>query len=177
VQRRRVGRTAADHTRDRDLGGELLQVERLALRRDVLGGDHGALDHEDVEAGLDRDLVVLGDALGRERARGDCAGRLDLLDALGDELGLDRLLVDPLHQMSRLLRRRRGDLHQLRVRVLVAGPDPLEVQNSEAAELVEGDRRLRADHAVHRGGEQRQLEPVGAEGPGDVDVVGIAGAP
>ena len=35
----------------------------------------------------------------------------------------------------------------------------------------------RADDAVHRRGQQRQLEAVRAEGPGDVDVVGIARAP
>jgi hypothetical protein len=63
----------------------------------VLGRDHRALDNEDVEAGLDRHLVVLGDALRGQRAGRDRARLLDLLDALGDELGLDRLLVDPLH--------------------------------------------------------------------------------
>ena len=39
---------------------ELLEVERLHAGRDMLGADHGALDHEDVETGLERDLVVLG---------------------------------------------------------------------------------------------------------------------
>ena len=34
-----------------------------------------------------------------------------------------------------------------------------------------------ADDAVHRRGEQRQLEAVRAEGPGDVDVVGVARPP
>ena len=35
----------------------------------------------------------------------------------------------------------------------------------------------RRDDAVHRRGEHRQLELVGAELPGDVDVVGVARAP
>ena len=37
--------------------------------------------------------------------------------------------------------------------------------------------RLGRDHAVHRRGEQRQLEAVGPERPRDVDVVGVARAP
>ena len=37
--------------------------------------------------------------------------------------------------------------------------------------------RLGRDDAVHRGGEQRQLEAVRAERPGDVDVIGIARPP
>src|SRR5207302_9778114 len=37
--------------------------------------------------------------------------------------------------------------------------------------------RLRRDDAVHRRGEHRQLELIGPELPGDVDVVGVARAP
>ena len=38
-------------------------------------------------------------------------------------------------------------------------------------------RRLRADDAIHRRGQQRELEAVRAQRPGDVDVVGIARPP
>ena len=48
----------------------------------VLGRDHGALDHEDVEARLDRGLVVLAHPLRRERGGGDHALVLDLADPL-----------------------------------------------------------------------------------------------
>ena len=45
------------------------------LRGDVLGRDHGALDDEDVEAGLERDLVVVGHPLRGQRPGGDRARR------------------------------------------------------------------------------------------------------
>ena len=41
----------------------------------------------------------------------------------------------------------------------------------------EGDREWHVDHTVHRRGQQRQLEAIRTEGPGDVDVVGIARPP
>src|SRR5436190_5024735 len=60
VQARRVRRAPADDARHRHLGGELLEVERRArlIRGHVLGRDHRALDHEDVEPGLERELVA-----------------------------------------------------------------------------------------------------------------------
>ena len=144
---------------------------------DVLGRDHRPLDHEDVEPGLESGLVVLGHLLGGEGAAGDGAGGLDLLDPLGDQLGLDRLRVDLLHDPRGDLLRGRGDLVELLVGVLVAGPDALEVEDAEAAEVADQAGGPGADDAVHRRGEQRELEAVGTEGPGDVDVVGVAGPP
>ncbi len=88
------------------------------------------------------DLVVLGDALGRERCGGNDSGRLDLLDPLGDELGLQRLAVDLLHQRGGSMRGRGGDLLELGVGVLVARPDALEVQHGEPAQLAHGDGRV-----------------------------------
>ena len=77
MKARRIGGAAACDDRDRDLGDELLEVERLRFGRDVLSRDHGALDHEDVEAGLERDLVEVGRALRSERPGGDDARFLD----------------------------------------------------------------------------------------------------
>ena len=99
-----VGGAAADDDRRRcQLADELLEVERRPglVARDVLGGDDRALDHEDVETRLERDLVVLAHLLGRQRGGRDDAVRLDLLDPLGDQLGLDRLAVDVLHLARR----------------------------------------------------------------------------
>src|SRR5205809_936751 len=80
-------------------------------------------------------LVVHADLLRRQRGGGDDAVRLDLLDALGDQLGLDRLLVDLLHLARRLVLGQLRDALEHLVRVLVAGEDALEVQDGEAAEL------------------------------------------
>ena len=59
VQRGLVRGAAADERRDRQRGDELLQVQRMAVRGDVLGRDDGSLDDEDVEPRLERELVVL----------------------------------------------------------------------------------------------------------------------
>jgi hypothetical protein len=88
VQPGRVGGAAADHGRHRHFGDELLQVERLDRGRDVFGRDHRALDDEDVDPGLDRDLVVLAHLLRSQRAAGDGAALLDLGDPLADQLRL-----------------------------------------------------------------------------------------
>ena len=177
VQAGRVGGAAPDDAGHRGAGDELLEVERLRGRGDVLGRDHRALDDEDVEAGLERGLVVLADLLRGQRAGADGALGLDLLDPLRDQLRLDGLRVDLLHQPRRLAGRCRRDPGELLVGVLVAGPDALEVEDAESTEAVDQRRGPRADDAVHRRGEERQLEAVGAEVPGDVDVVGVTRPP
>src|SRR4051794_25764999 len=178
VQAGLVGGAAARDDRDRKLGDELLEVQRRRGLRHVLGRHDGALDHEDVEAGVERELVVARDPLRRQRRRDDDPRLLlDLLDPPGDQLGLDRLLVDRLHLARRDLLGELRDALELGVRVLEARPDALEVQYRQAAELADDPCGVGRDHAVHRRGEQRQLEAVRAERPRDVDVVGIAGAP
>ena len=173
-----VGGAAAHDDRNPDLADELLEVQRLGGLRDVLGRDDRALDHEDVQPRLERELVVARDALGRERGgRDDARLGLDLLDALRDELGLDRLLVDRLHLARGGVLGELRDALELGVGVLEARPDALEVEDGQAAELAHDLRRLGRDHAVHRGGQQRQLEAVVAQLPGDVDVIGVARAP
>ncbi len=132
---------------------------------------------EHVEAGVERDLVVVLDALRRERRGGEHAAVLDLLDALGDELRLDGLLVDLLHRARRRVVGERRDAVELLVGVLIAGLDALEVEHGEAAELAHGDGEGGIDHAVHGRGEARQRLRVLAELPGDVDVLGVARAP
>ena len=120
------------------------------------------------------DLVVLAHFLRRQRAADDRAAGLDFLHPLGDQLRLDRLGVDLLHQPRRLVLGRGGDRLQLLLGVLEAGPDPLQVEHPEAAQLVDEHRGVGADDPVHRRGDERQLEAVGTEGPADVDVVGVA---
>ena len=177
VQRRLVGGAAADDHRHGQLGDELLQVERLDDGRDVLGRDDRALDHEHVEAGVERRLPVLAHALGRQRRRREHALGLDLGDAAGDQLGLDRLGVDLLHLAGRLGLVEGRDPLELLVGILVARPDALEVEHAQPAEAAEDDGRLGRDDAVHGRGQERQLEQVRAEPPGDVDVLGVARAP
>ena len=172
-----VRRAAADDHGNRDLADELLQVERLGVRRHVLRGHDGALDHENVEACLQRGLVVLAHPLWRERRGGDHALLLDLPDALPDQVLLDRLRVDALHLRGGELLGLLRDALELGVRVLVAGPDALEVQDAEATQLADDPSGVGRHDAVHGRGEQGQLEPVRADHRRDVDVVRIARAP
>src|SRR4029079_5360771 len=151
MQARRVRGAAAEDDRDRDLAHELLEVEHVARGGDVLGGDDRALDDQDVQAGVQADLVVLLDALRSERGGGDDAVGLDLLDALDDQLFLDRLLVDVLHLTRGLLLGQGRDAGQDVFGVLVAGPDALEVQDRETAELADDARAVGRYDAVHRG--------------------------
>ena len=97
------------------------------------------------------------------------------LDALGDEFDLDRLEVHLLHARGRLVVVEFADLLEEGHRVLVAGPETLEVQDAESAEATEFDRGVGRHRAVHRRTEHRQLELVGVDLPGDVDVLGVAG--
>src|SRR5918995_590640 len=120
------GAPAHDH-RHVELTDELLEVERLARLRHVLGRYHRALEHEDVEVGLHHELRVALHPLGRERARRHHPRALDLGDALADELVFDRLGVQLLHAPRRLLGGQRRDLLEDGVEVVVAGPQPLEV--------------------------------------------------
>src|SRR3954451_17039219 len=69
VQRRLVRRATTDDDRDLELAHEALQVERLDGLRDVLGRHDRALDHEQVELGVDDRL---GEGLGALRRDG-CA--------------------------------------------------------------------------------------------------------
>ena len=177
VQRGGVAGHAAHDHRHLALADELPEVERLDPGAHVLGRDHGALDDEHVEACFERDLVVVLHALRRERRGGEHAAVLDLLDAPGDQLGLDGLLVDLLHRARGRVVGQRGDAVELLVGVLVAGLDALEVEHGETAELAHGDGEAGVDHAVHGGGEARELERVLAELPGDVHVLGVAGPP
>src|SRR5690349_20920332 len=101
---------------------------------------------------------------------------LDLADALGYELGLDRLLVDLLHLASGRLLREGGDLLELRLGVLVARPDALEVEHTEPAELAEQAGGLRGDDTVHGRGEERKLEAIRPERPADDYVIRVARA-
>ncbi len=177
VQGGGVGAGAADDDGHVELVDEALEVERLGRRGDVLGGDGGAADDEQVHTGLDDGAPVLLRALWGELARhGDAAGA-DLLEPLGDELGDDRLGVDLLHAPGDVAPVELRDLLEERLGVLVAGPQTLEVEDADAAELAQADRGGRAHHRVHRCGEHRGVDVVRVDLPADRDVLRVACAP
>src|SRR2546430_4922232 len=122
VQRGRVRRAAADDDRQVELADELLEVQRLGRLGDVLGGDDGPLDHEHVELGVEDELGVALDALGREGGARGHARRLDLLDAGADQLLLDRLGVDLLQAAGGLVGLQRPGLPEHLAGIHVARP-------------------------------------------------------
>src|SRR5205807_10298862 len=82
VERSLVRGAPPDDHRDLQLANELLAVEGLDRLRDVHGGDNRALDHQQVELGLEDRLGELLGALGRDRRARDDTAVLDLPDAL-----------------------------------------------------------------------------------------------
>ena len=114
---------------------------------------------------------------GRHRGGGRDAGLLHLADAGRHQLGDDRLLVHLLHPGRGLLVVELADLVEERGRVLVAGPQALEVEDAQAAQLAQLDRGRRAHDPVHGGAHHGQVEAVGVDLPRDVDVLGVAGPP
>src|SRR5947208_1391045 len=170
---RLVGDDVADDERDRERFLELAEIDRGVLGGDVAGGRDGRLDHEDVGAGL---LGDLREALGALRDGGHDRwppALLDRADVLVDQLFLDRLAVNRLDDLGSLFLARRDDTVEDVVGVRVAGEDPFEVQHREAAEPAHLGGEPGPDDAVHRRGDDRQLEPVAAELPGNVDLVRI----
>ena len=109
---------------------------------------------------------------GHRHARG-----ADPLQPRRDEFGDDRGRVDLLEATSRPPAFQFGYLAELRRGILVSGPQPLQVQDPDAAQPADGDGRLRRAHGVHRRGEHRDVEVVGVELPRGRDFVGIPGSP
>ncbi len=168
-----VGR-AADDDRHVKIVDELLQVQRLMVLGDMLGGHDGAADHEQVDAGLEHGgIVVLGALRGQRAGDGD-ARVADLVETLDDELRLDRLGVDLLDARGRLVRRQLRDLVEQRLRIVIAGPQALEVEHAERAHPAQGDGGGRAGHRIHRGADDRHVEFIGVDLPRGGHILRIA---
>ena len=142
-----VRRAPADHHGDLVVADEVLQVQGLAVARHVLRRHDRALDHEQIRFGTQD---VRGQPEGARGGAGDghrVALRLELPDALLDEIGLHGLGVELLHPAGRLVDGQRGDLLEDRLRLGVAGPEPLEVQHARARR---GDPARRPRPATRR---------------------------
>ena len=161
-----------------ELVDELLEVQRLGLARDVLGGDRGAPDDEHVDAGVDHALGELLGPLRRQRAGHGDPGVAHLLQPRGDQLGLDRLGVDLLQPPGRVAALAGaatssssgvGSSYRVQRPSRLSTPSPPSLPNAIA---VSGDI-TESIGAASTG----QLEPVGVDLPGDADLLGVAGTP
>src|SRR6185436_12302071 len=175
LEARLVGDDVADDERNRQMLLELLQVDRGVLGGHVARRGHRGLHDEEVRARLFGDL---GEALGALRDRRDhhrSPALLDLGDALVDQLFLDRLAVDALNDLRRLLEAGGGDAIEHGVRIFIAGEDPLEVDDREPPEPPHLDGEGGTHDAIHGGGDDGDVESAAAELPRDVHFVGIDG--
>src|SRR5699024_3029019 len=176
VQGGGVGGAAAHDHRHIELVDESLEVQRLPPGGDVLRGDGGAADEEQVHAGVHDRLPVLLRALRRQRTGGGDARIPQLLEPVADQLGLDRFVVDRAHHAHDLVVGGVGDAGELGGGILVAGPQALEVEHAEAAEPTELDRGLGRHQGVHGGGEDREVIVVRVHLPGGGDVIRVTDA-
>ena len=148
---------------------------------DPFGGDDGALDDQQVDAGRHQHRCQRLGVLRADPHRGGDPGVADAGHRGAEQLGVQRRGVELLEQPDG--RRRFGffggrfdDLGDLGFDVRVATDQPLAVEHAESAEPAEFDRELRRHQRVGRMRHDRDLEPVGVELPGRRDVLRRAGA-
>ena len=132
VQGGLVAGAAADDHRDLELAHEVLEVERLAVvLGHVLGRDDRALDDQQVGLGRDDVGQQRRRQAGRDGRAHRCAGLVELGDPRPHQLRLHRRGVDRGQPGGDLVVAQLGDLVEERLGVLVAGPEPFEVQGAD----------------------------------------------
>ena len=131
LERRLVMDAVADDDRDVACPDQLLERELVVRLGRMPRGEHCALDDKDVGACLLNDLGALLGSRRDCRDRTRHAGSLDRVDALRDELGLDRLAIDLFEDGVDVRLVRLGDSLDDRRGVLVAGVDAVEVQHRQ----------------------------------------------
>ena len=135
----------------------------------MLSGDRGAADDEEIHPGpLDHIRELLGAGRRQGPSDGD-SGSTDLSEPGLDQLRLDGLGVQLLHAPRRgHLVRRLGQLLIGRRRILVPGPQPLQVEHSQAAQTPHLDGGRGRHHRVHRGSHYRRVEGHRIDAPAQI---------
>ena len=174
MQGRGVIGGAADDDGHIQIVDKLLQVQRLVILGDMLGGDDRATDDEQVDARFENGRVIVLRALRRQCARNGDAGVTNLMQTLDNELRLDRLGVDLLNTFGRAFSRQLGDFVKQRLRIVVAGPQTFEVEHAKSAHLAHGDGGGRAGHRIHRRADDRHIEFIGVNLPRSGHILRIA---
>ncbi len=160
------------------LPAEFFELERFIFRGNVADGGDGALDDENIRAGFLRDRSEFRRPLRNGTDRRGRAAVFDLPDARRDQIFLHRFLVNFLEQPGDLRFVGFDNFLENFLRVFVARLDAFEIQNGQAAELAHLDGEAHIDHAIHRAGQDRDLEierfrVSPRQTPGDVDFVRI----
>src|SRR5260370_1707738 len=169
LQRGLVVDAVAHHDWDRAAAHELIKGELVIRPRRVARGESGALDDENVRARGLHQLRALSRAPRHRRNCARYAGGLDCLDALGDQVRLDRFAIHLFEDGidGRFVRRR--DPFDYRPRIRVASVDAIEIQNRDAAELAHRYGEFDVDDSVHGRAPNRngQTETLAHHKPGD----------
>ena len=140
----------------------------------MLCTDGRATDDEQVDSGIHDGLVKFFGALRAESTGNGHSSFANFREALRDELWLDRLRIQLLHTNSGLIGGKTTNLFENRLGVFVAGPEALEVEHSETAELAHRNSCCRRDHGVHGSGNHGNVEGVGVNCPAHRDVARVA---
>src|SRR3984893_5236595 len=116
----------------------------------MTGRQYRALNHENIRARLLHQLDAFLGAGGHGRHRAQNADSLDRLDALGDELRLDRLSVDLFEDRVYRGLVGRSDAVDDWTRIRVARVRAVEVEDGDTAEPAHHDREVDVNDSVHR---------------------------
>ena len=144
-----VGGHPSDDDGHVELVDEAFEVEGLNGSRDVLGRHEGTANDHEVHARLEDSAPVPLGLGGTETPGDDDPGGADLGQPLSDELGPDRGPVDLLQDAGGLGRGGSADALEGIGGILVASPQPFQVQHADPTQASHHDRRLGAHHRVH----------------------------
>ena len=121
-------------------------------------GGNRALHHENIRASFLCNPAKFRGALRNRTDRGYNIGIFNLTNTRGNEVLLDRFLIDALEQRRNLGLTRFDDFLQNFLWVLVACLHSFKVQNGEPAEFIHCDREAHIDDAIHGAREDRNLK-------------------
>ena len=114
--------------------------------------------------------------LGAKRPGHRHTGLTDLIEASGDELGLNGFLIELLKRGGGVSWRQGAQVPVHRVGVVVPGPQPLEVENTESSKLSHLNGCFRRHHRIHWGSDYRDLEGKRVNRPLQRHILGVAGS-
>ena len=175
MKRSGIGHRTAHDNGNVEFVDEPFKVKWLARCGDVLGRYCRAADDEDIHTCVDDGAPHLLSAARRESASYRNPRITNLTQTFTKQLHLDRFRVNLLQPGRGILFIQVRNLLEEGLRILVSGPQALKIENAEAAQLAECNRRRRGSDRVHGGRQYGNVEMVGVQLPGGLHLLDIAG--
>ena len=136
LQRHLIGDAITDHHGQAHALAQLFEVQGgLTFRTDVVGRHHRGLHKEEIRACFSDGLAETHRCHWGATHSGDAPLGLDVLNPFADQLLLDGLAVDLLHQRNKFRFADGGNAIQNRIGILVTGLNTLKVQNAKGTQL------------------------------------------